>query len=64
MFDPISVLRRLPGVNEQNIQNIIKNVENLSHLATMDMKDLSNLMGKFNAQQLVDFFKKAKFVNQ
>jgi DNA excision repair protein ERCC-4 len=64
VFDPISVLRRLPGVNEQNIQNIIKNVENLSHLATMDMKDLSNLMGKFNAQQLVDFFKKAKFVNQ
>jgi DNA excision repair protein ERCC-4 len=58
VFDPVSILRRLPGINENNIKFVTDKVQNLAQLTTMTLADLGKLIGEENAQQLTEFLDK------
>jgi hypothetical protein len=50
------VLRRLPGVTEQNIGKIQRGVDSLFDLARMSVAELTPLLGAAGANALHHFF--------
>jgi DNA excision repair protein ERCC-4 len=62
VFDPVSILRRLPGINENNIKFVTDKVQNLAQLTTMTLADLGKLIGEENAQQLTEFLDKTEIM--
>uniref|UniRef100_A0A6B2L003 ERCC4 domain-containing protein n=1 Tax=Arcella intermedia TaxID=1963864 RepID=A0A6B2L003_9EUKA len=56
-FDPVDVLRQLPGVTDQNYRKIIEKVSNLSELATMTLSQLQDIIGSKNGTDLYQFFR-------
>jgi len=51
----IQFLKRLPGVNEQNIQRIMTRVTNLYELSRMSLEELKEICGKINGTKLYQF---------
>jgi DNA excision repair protein ERCC-4 len=51
----IELLKRLPGITEQNIYTVMQNVRNLYSLSQMSLSELQNLIGKPNGKKLHEF---------
>eukprot|EP01126_Amoeba_proteus_P018775 TRINITY_DN19547_c0_g1_i1.p1 TRINITY_DN19547_c0_g1~~TRINITY_DN19547_c0_g1_i1.p1 ORF type:complete len:290 (-),score=57.90 TRINITY_DN19547_c0_g1_i1:60-929(-) len=64
IFDPVDVLKKLPGITESNCNKVMESVENLSELSQMGVLDLQKLLGKQNGQKLWQFFNSSIFSGQ
>ena len=52
---PQDILRKLPGINANNVTFVMNHVESLHVLSTMSMEELTKLIGAANAKQLHEF---------
>jgi len=55
-FDPVDILRRLPGITEENYRTVVLQVGNLKQLAEMKKEEIQKLIGPKNGQELYHFF--------
>ena len=51
----IEFLKRLPGINEQNIYKVMTNVRSLYDLSQKSLEELKEICGKSNGSKLYEF---------
>jgi DNA excision repair protein ERCC-4 len=52
---PQDILRKLPGINPNNVTYVMNHVESLHQLSTLSLDKLTALIGAVNAKQLHEF---------
>jgi len=55
-FAPEAILKRLPGITEENCREVMDKVDNLYELTRLTLPELSNIIGPQNAKKLHKFF--------
>lgn len=61
LFDPIDVLKRLPGVNSHNVRGLLDRVPNMRALAQLSKLELQKILGKSNGAELHAFLNESLF---
>lgn len=56
IFDPLDILKKLPGITEGNFERVTNSVSSLSQLSTMSQAEMQKIIGKKNGKTLYDFF--------
>jgi ERCC4-type nuclease len=57
-FLPFEFLKKLPGIDSNNINEITRNTKNMVDLCAMNEDDLKKLIGPRNAKELKNFIEK------
>ena len=60
---PTEFLKKLPGIDSNNISNITKKVKNMVELCKMSEDDLKKLIGMRNAKELKTFLDRKIDIN-